>query len=86
MQQILGLCFVFAMLGAALLLLRKKGALLAMVRAGSEPNGVDLRIRKRVPLTPHHCMHVVAFGGRELLLVTHPAGCTVINEQESNAA
>jgi flagellar biogenesis protein FliO len=38
----------------------------------------DLRLEGRVPLTPNHSLHVVRFRGSQVLVATHPGGCSIL--------
>jgi hypothetical protein len=72
-QQLLSVGFVFALLGAALFALRR--------RFTWPVRGIkDRRLQStgRVPLTPQHALHLVHYAGKELLIATHPQGCSVI--------
>ena len=75
-RQALATVAVFLALGAVLWLLRRTG------RAG----GLGFRRRpasrreaiERVPLSPHHALHLVRFGDRALLIAAHAGGCTLL--------
>ena len=80
-QNLLAIFFVFALLGAALLLLRKKGAMvLNLPRSVAAPK-VELSVRGRLQLTTQHSLHWVRAGDRELLLTLYPGGCTVLIDE-----
>lgn len=66
---------VFLLLGAALWTLRQRGGI---VRAGGSKS---LRAIERIVLTPHHSVHLIRVRDRELLLATHPQGCSLLFEQ-----
>jgi flagellar biogenesis protein FliO len=38
----------------------------------------ELRLEGRVPLTPNHSLHVVRFQGAQVLVATHPGGCSIL--------
>jgi len=70
---------VLGLLGAAVWLLRRTGA--ALPRAFSLQAGRKARrleAIERVALTPQHALHLVRFGRREMIVSTHPQGCTVL--------
>jgi flagellar biosynthetic protein FliO len=78
-RQSLAITFVFALLFAALWLLRKKGALrLRSGRARGEP-GV-LESRGRLALSQQHSIHLVRVGQRDLVLALYPSGVTLLAE------
>jgi hypothetical protein len=84
---------VFAALGGALFALRR-GSLgwlkLGAVRWGS-PRWGSLRFARaparskslatmeRLALTPQHSLHLVRIQGREVVVATHPHGCTLLS-------
>jgi hypothetical protein len=51
------------------------------------PNAIrSLTALERISLTPQHSLHLVRASGRELLLATHPQGCTVISDSAQASA
>jgi flagellar biogenesis protein FliO len=66
---------VFGLLGAALWALRR--------RTGGLGAGVSksLTAVERIALTPQHTLHLIRISQRELLVATHPHGCTLLIEQ-----
>jgi flagellar biogenesis protein FliO len=72
---------VLALLGAAVWALRRAGAAVPRVfplkRAGRSRR---IETLERVALTPQHGLHLVRFGGREMMVATHPQGCSVLAE------
>jgi flagellar biogenesis protein FliO len=74
-REAAALCAVFGLLGAAVWTLRARAG---MVR--TRP-GKSLTAVERVALTPHHALHLVRAPGRELLVATHPQGCTLLFEE-----
>jgi flagellar biogenesis protein FliO len=73
-RQMLSVLFVFALLGAVIVALRK-GPLLIKRAGPRKLESVD-----RIALTPQHALHVVKVGGREVVVATHPQGCTVLEQ------
>jgi hypothetical protein len=73
---------VFALLVALLWSSRRGKGGLAALRTFSHtrPSG-SLTLVEHVALTPQHVLHRVRAGDRDLLLVTHPQGCTIMDEQ-----
>jgi hypothetical protein len=41
---------------------------------------------ERMALTSDHTLHMVRFNGRDLLVATHPQGCTLVTEQVAERA
>jgi len=66
---------VFGLLGAAMWTLRGRAGMIG-TRAGKSLTAVE-----RIALTPHHTLHLIRARGRELLVATHPQGCTLLVEQ-----
>jgi len=75
-RQLAGVVFVLGLLGAVLWLLRGQGA--TAWRSGQSV----VQQYGRLTLTPHHTLHVIRFGGRELLVAAHPQGCSVLADRE----
>ncbi len=80
-QDLLAMFVVFGLLGAAVVLLRKKGALVLNLPTRSGGSANDLTVRARLQLTPQHSLHWVRAGDREILLALHPGGCTVLSDE-----
>jgi hypothetical protein len=87
LRQAGSVLLVFSLLGAVLWALRRGGRIsvrgfargFAMKRLlGSTKEMVSL---ERLVLTPQHTLHRVRVCGREILVATHPQGCTVLTEQ-----
>ncbi len=77
LQQIWPVAFVLVLLGAVLWLMRR-GLPRVWARQGAVKSIESL---ERLTLTPQHTLHRVRAGGRELLVATHPHGCTVIEDR-----
>jgi len=74
-RQSLAITIVFALLWAALWLLKRKGSLSpGRTKGGGQP----IELRGKLGLSAQHSLHLVRVGGRELLLGVHPSGFTVI--------
>jgi len=78
--QALAVFLVFTLLAAAVWKLG--GASLAGRLGWSRPRMTSRKLETldRMPLTPQHAVHLVRFGGRELIVATHPHGCSVLLE------
>ena len=81
-QQILMILVVFALLGGLLWLLRRRGTLAFAPRRTSERR---LEILERVPLTPHHALHLVRISGKVVLIGTAPSACTLLDHSSADA-
>ena len=78
-RQVLAVAMVFSLLGVAVWKLR--GA--APVRS----TGARLTSVGRLALTPQHAVHVIQFDSKEVLVATHPQGCSLLSApQESRKA
>ena len=76
--QALGVLFVFALLGVAVWKLGGRTVSIPWVR--KSPEGRMLQAIERIPLTPQHVLHVVRYQGRNVVIATHPQGCTVLTQ------
>ena len=79
-RQAASIAFVFALL-AALWLIRRRGIPRVFDR-GPARRTRALHAVERLPLTPQHTLHLLRVQfqgeGRELVVATHPAGCTTL--------
>lgn len=73
MREVLAVCGVLLMLGAAAAWLRRR-----------RPAGGARRLAavERLPLSPHHTLFLVRVAGRGLLIGVSPAGCAVLEAGE----
>jgi flagellar biogenesis protein FliO len=76
-RQLLSVLLVFALLGLAVWALRRKSGALPL-RIGNPGKNRKLEPAERLALTPQHALHLVRVNGRELLVATHPQGCSVL--------
>lgn len=78
-RQIFAVLTVLALLGAALWVLRRGGV---ATGRGLRPNRGTKKLEsiERLALTPQHSLHLVRIDGRELVVGTHPTGCTLLVE------
>jgi flagellar biosynthetic protein FliO len=74
-QQILAVAVVLLLLGATLWVLRRRG--FAGV-VGKKSAGRRIVCLERLPLGPHHTLHLVRVGETELLLAVSPSGCALL--------
>jgi len=77
-QQALAIAIVFALLGTALWMLRRKG--LARFRYSRTAEPSLIASCGRLSLGPQHSVHVVRVGDRRLLLGVHPTGITHLGD------
>jgi flagellar biogenesis protein FliO len=82
-RQILAVVLVFALLGVLLWAVRRTGGTLSLRHAlrftRSAGRVRALQSVERLALTPQHSLHVVRWNGREMMVATHPQGCSVLN-------
>jgi hypothetical protein len=80
-QQALAVLFVFGLLATAVWKLRGGSPLLAR-NGWNRARGTarSLEAVERVALTPQHAIHLVRVHGREMIVMTHPQGCSVVQQ------
>ena len=78
-SQVGTVLFVLMLLGATLYWLRRKG--FASMSLKSLHRGAERRMQsiERLSLAPNHSLHLVAVGGRVLLIGVSPGGCAVLD-------
>jgi flagellar biogenesis protein FliO len=81
-RQILSVLGVFGLLGAVLWALRGGGFAALRVRGGC-PRKIESM--ERLALTANHSLHLVRIGEREVLLATHPHGCSLLIERDGGS-
>jgi flagellar biogenesis protein FliO len=81
-REVLGVLLVFALLGAAAWKLRA-GNLRTPWSTGQTAR---LETVGRVALTPQHAVHLVRIDGRELVVATHPHGCSLLATAKEDQA
>ncbi|HLW77586.1 MAG TPA: flagellar biosynthetic protein FliO [Bryobacteraceae bacterium] len=83
LRQFFSILLVFALLGAALWVLRRgaAGGLRVTSPFGKRASRAKgLMSIERLVLTPQHSLHIVRIQGREVVVATHPHGCTLLTE------
>ncbi|MEO8098605.1 MAG: hypothetical protein ABI811_12955 [Acidobacteriota bacterium] len=80
-RQILALFAVFSLLGLAVWKLRSGKFRLPAWNAGRS-TAKAIESVERIALTQHHAVHLLRIHGRELVVATHPQGCSVLLENE----
>lgn len=83
-QQVLSVLFVFSLLGGLVWFARRGRFTMPLRRNGAGPAST-FQNAGRLVLTPQHSVHVVRFGGKELLVAAHPHGCTLLAERNDPA-
>lgn len=82
-QPILAVALVLSLLGATVHFLRGRNAGVRLIPPGLisrtlHPDSNRIRQSGTLRLTSHHSLHLVHFGGKDLLLGAHPGGLFVI--------
>ncbi len=76
LRQILSILFVFGLLGAAWVWLRRRNGLRPL---GGRRVSARLSSVERLALSPHHAVHLVRLGDRCLVVAVHAGGCTLLD-------
>jgi hypothetical protein len=59
--------------------LRAKGMIMMLRRAPGGVGKKQLEAIDRLPLTPHHSLHLVRVEGRTVLIAVSPGGCALVD-------
>ena len=84
-RQLLAVALVLALTGAAVWTLRRRpigpvaSHALLRLRWPRTPGAQQLERIGRLALTPQHTLHLVRIQGRELVVATHPHGCSILD-------
>jgi len=79
-EQTLAVFFVLGLLVASLWLLRRKGfASLKLGFARSVGGAKRMELLERMPLTPHHSLHLVRVEDRLILIGVSPQSCALLD-------
>jgi flagellar biogenesis protein FliO len=78
LRQVFSVLAVFSLLGAVLWLLRRGGRISFQGFARVQGHTRSMVAVERLALTPQHTLHIVRVNGREVLVATHPQGCSVV--------
>ena len=81
--QAFAVLLVFALLGLAVWRFGRGG--LPTNFRPSLRGGRHLDAVERIVLTPQHAVHLVRFEGRDLIVATHPQGCSLLLERKPEA-
>jgi len=74
--QMLAVVLVLALLGGALWWLKTRGVVQTTGLHGRR--GRRLQVVERLPLGPHHALHLVRLSGKAMLIASSPSGCTLL--------
>jgi flagellar biogenesis protein FliO len=86
LQQVFGVLFVLALLGATLWWLRSRGmAQFGLKGPAAGGRQRSMKVVERLPLTPQHSLHLVEVAGRSVLIATSPGGCALIDRLPESA-
>ncbi len=85
-RQILALIVVFSLLGFTVWKLGRHRGSVSLARLTTKFLGQKRRAAEtvlepvqRLVLSPQHTLHVLRFRDREILVATHPQGCTLLD-------
>jgi flagellar biogenesis protein FliO len=78
-EQIGMVLLVFALLGGLLWFSKSRGLAAFTVGGRRGGSGRRLEVLERVPLTPHHALHLVRVSDRTVLIATAPSSCTLLD-------
>jgi flagellar biogenesis protein FliO len=78
-MEMVSVLVVFALLGVAVWKLRHDG----FARFSPGSGRISKKIRSleqhdKLMLTPQHALHLVRIAGRDVVVATHPRGCTLL--------
>ncbi|MEP6961539.1 MAG: hypothetical protein ABI995_05650 [Acidobacteriota bacterium] len=76
-RQILAVFAVFGLMGLAVWKLRSGPIRFKGWNPGRSASKALVAV-ERIPLTPQHTVHLLTIHGRQLVVATHPQGCSVL--------
>jgi flagellar biogenesis protein FliO len=85
LRQVFSVLLVLSLLGLALWKLRRTGSPPGWLWRRALGGARALETVERLALTPQHALHLVRLHGGELLVATHPRGCTLLSENGPGA-
>jgi flagellar biogenesis protein FliO len=86
LRQVFSVLLVLSLLGLALWKLRRRSSPAGWWWWRKSAEGARaLETVERLALTPQHALHLVRVHGRELVVATHPQGCTLLGENSGRA-
>jgi flagellar biogenesis protein FliO len=81
LRQAGSILLVISLLGFAVWKLRRPGEALGWNWRGAAAKGREMQAVERLALTPQHSLHLVRMHGCEIVIATHPQGCTLLSEK-----
>jgi flagellar biogenesis protein FliO len=84
-QQLWGVVAILAILCGGLWVLKRKGWARSAWRQTGENGRPRLEVVDRLPLTPHHSLHLVRWADRTLLIALSPQGCNLLDSTPSGS-
>jgi flagellar biogenesis protein FliO len=83
-EQVAMVLAVFALLGGVLWWLKRRGVA-SLPLTGRRSGARRLEVLERIPLTPHHALHLVRISDKIVLIGTAPSACTLLDSSISEA-
>jgi flagellar biogenesis protein FliO len=80
LRQVFSILLVLSLLGLALWKLRRPHGGFGSIWRRPAGSARSLQSIERLALTPQHMLHLVRVQGREVVVATHPRGCTVLGD------
>jgi flagellar biosynthetic protein FliO len=81
-QQLFIVLAVLGLLCGGLWVLKRKGWARTGLRRNRDDNQPRLEVIDRLPLTPHHSLHLVRLADRTLLIGLSPHGCNLLESSQ----
>lgn len=81
-EQVTMVLAVFALLGALLWFLKRRGMASLSLGPRRGRSARRIEVLERVPLSPQHSLHLVRVADKVLLIGTAPSGCTLLHEPD----
>jgi flagellar biogenesis protein FliO len=85
LRQVFSVLLVFSLLSLVLWKLRRPNGPIGSLWRKGAGGARALETVERLALTPQHALHLVRVHGRELVVATHPQGCTLLGENSGRA-
>jgi|ERR1019366_1923628 flagellar biogenesis protein FliO len=84
LQQATAVLLVLILLGGILYGLRSKGLVTILRPGAAGTNRRQFEAIDRLPLTPHHSLHLIRVEGRTVLVAVSPGGCSILDRAPDN--
>jgi flagellar biogenesis protein FliO len=78
-QSLLAVLFVLGLLGATLLMLRRRALVQWRMPARAPLAERRMQVIEKMTLGPHHALHLVRIGEKSVLVATTPTSCQVLD-------